>query len=150
MGIASRSVGGGSRLHGRDPGTVHGWFIFGQDTDIEVPYPHLDPGETSRVDTLTNGSELLAEYADDRADGERVTLRCVVRKTTEHLLTLGHDPGMRGPSTGSIVDITVDGRRYRSTVQRSEPSTFTLLRPRELEDVDRRATTAGSGGLWPD
>lgn len=106
-------------------------------------------GEMSRVDRLTNGSELVAEYPDDRADGERVALRCVVRTTTEHLLTLAHDPGERGPSTGAIVDITVDGRRYRSTVQRSEPSTFTLLRPRELEDVQRQGAAAG-GGLWPD
>ena len=101
------------------------------------------------MDTLTNGSELLAEYADDRADGGSVSLRCTVRTTTEHLLTLTHDPAEPGPPTGTIVDIVVSGRRYRSTVQRSEPATFTLLRPRELEDIGRQAT-ASTGGLWPD
>ncbi|MCX6522156.1 MAG: hypothetical protein NTZ21_15975 [Actinobacteria bacterium] len=101
------------------------------------------------MDTLSNGSELLAEYVDDRADGDRVALRCTVCATTEHLLTLTHDPGEPGPPTGAIVDITVNGRRYRSTVQRSESSAFTLLRPRELEDIGRQAT-ASTGGLWPD
>lgn len=101
------------------------------------------------MDTLTNGSELLAEYADDRADGARVALRCTVCTTTEHLLTLTHHPDEPGPPTGTIVDIVVSGRRYRSTVQRSESSAFTLLRPRELEDLGRRAT-ASTGGLWPD
>jgi hypothetical protein len=109
----------------------------------------VDLGEMSRVDTLRNGSELLAEYGDDRVGGERVTLRCTVRTTTEHLLTLTHEPGTPGPSTGTIVDITLNGRRYRSTVQRIEGSAFTLLRPRELEDIDRRAA-ASAGGLWPE
>ena len=102
----------------------------------------------SHVDTLTNGSELLAEYAGERADGERITLRCTVRTTTEHLLTLSYRPDAPGPSTGTIVDITVNGRRYRSTVQRSEPSTFTLLRPRELEDLHRGEATRNI--MWAD
>ena len=98
------------------------------------------------MDSVTNGSELLAEYADDRSGGERVALRCTVRITTEHLLTLATDAGAT-PTTGTIVDLTIGGRRYRSTVQQSDVSAFTLLRPRELEDVERHAP---SSGLWPD
>ncbi len=101
------------------------------------------------MDTLTNGSELLAEYADDRAGGERVALRCTLRNATEHLLTLEPEPGVAAPVTGTIVDLTIRGRRYRSTVQRCEPSMFTLLRPRELEELHRHDAST-QGGMWAD
>ena len=101
------------------------------------------------MDKLTNGSELLAEYADDRSGGDRVALRCTVLVTTEHLLTLETDAGGATPTTGTIVDLTIRGRRYRSTVQRSDVAVFTLLRPRELEDLHRQDAVS-QGGMWAD
>jgi hypothetical protein len=101
----------------------------------------VDPKGMAPVHTLSSGSEILVAFSSDptgRGSGEIVTARCIVQVITEHLITLDLEPGVPSPFAGTLVDITIGHRRYRSTVQRGGSSTFVLLRPRELEDLQQR------------
>lgn len=81
---------------------------------------------------LAGGSELLATYSKD---GAVIAAACTVTGITEHLIVLDPVDEVSVPVLGTMVELMVGPRLYRSTVQHTASGTFTVLRPRELEDL---------------
>ena len=94
---------------------------------------------------LAGGHEVSATYTKD---GAVISARCTVAGITEHLIVLDLDDDATVPSLGTIVDLMVGTRVYRSTVQLTGRSTFTVLRPRELEGLrpEHTASTLPAAG----
>jgi hypothetical protein len=77
------------------------------------------------------------------------TIPCQLSAISEHLLSFGLPIGTIAPgdlAPGTIVDITIGTRSYRSTVQHADEHTFSVLRPRDLDDL-RASFVLSADGL---
>lgn len=91
----------------------------------------------------SGGSAVVVRFA---SEGAAIDARPTVVDVTEHLIVLEMPADARGhvalPTLGAMVELEIGRRTYRSTVQHTVAGGFTVLRPRELDDLTGRLDLA--------